>query len=385
VQGFWKGVLVLVGLDATPLIGRRTGIGRYTGELLLGLRSLAAEGDAGISGLVATAFTVRGRGELARLLPPGVADRSRPLPARLLQRAWSRWEYPSVTSLTGRVDVFHGTNFVLPPPGRARGVVTVHDLAFRNAPSSVSTASLALRDLVPRALRRAAVVCTPSRAVADELADAYRLDLDRIQVTPLGVSEDWGRTPRPSPEWLAARGLPERYVLFVGTIEPRKMLPTLLSAMRELRATGTGDVPLVLLGPAGWGPQLDLSGLPPELVVFTGYRPDEEVRRIVAGAAVLAFPSAAEGFGLPPLEAFAAGVPVVASDLPVTREVLGDDAGRASFVPPGDAAALAAALHERLGRPDPAGAAESRRAWASRFTWAATARATAEAYRRAIA
>ena len=108
------------------------------------------------------------------------------------------------------------------------------------------------------------------------------------------------------------------------------------------------------------------------------------MRRIVAGAAVLAFPSAAEGFGLPPLEAFATGVPVVASDLPVTREVLGEDADRATLVPPGDAAGLAAALDERLSRPDLAGAAAARRAWAARYTWSATADATVRAYERAL-
>ncbi|MET0764895.1 MAG: glycosyltransferase family 1 protein [Blastococcus sp.] len=375
---------MLVGLDATPLIGHRTGIGRYTGHLIPALRSLVDSGDAGISGLVATAFTIRGRGELATHLPPGVADRSRPLPARLLQRAWARWEHPTITALAGHVDVFHGTNFVLPPPGRAKGVVTIHDLAFLHSPSSVSAASLALRQLVPRALQRASVVCTPSQAVADEIAEAYRLPGDRIQVTPLGVSDEWARTPVPEPAWLAARGLPERYVLFVGTIEPRKMLPTLVAAMRELQTSDVADTPLVVLGPAGWGPELDLSGLPEGRVLFTGFRNDDEVHRIVAGAGVLAFPSAAEGFGLPPLEAFAAGVPVVASDLPVTREVLGNDPARATLVPPGDGPALAAALHERLTLSDPPGAAESRRAWASRFTWSGTAAATADAYRRAV-
>ena len=229
------------------------------------------------------------------------------------------------------------------------------------------------------------MVCTPSRAVADEVVDAYGVPEDRIQVTPLGVDAAWAATPAPGPEWLTAHGLPARYVLFVGAIEPRKMLPTLVAAKRLLAGTEAGAVPLVLLGPAGWGPQLDLAGLDDGQVVTTGYRSDEEVRRIVAGAAVLAFPSAAEGFGLPPLEAFAAGVPVVASDLPVTREVLGEDAGRATLVPVGDEAALAGALADRLGTTDPPGAAGSRRAWAARFTWAETAAATVRAYRRAAA
>jgi glycosyltransferase involved in cell wall biosynthesis len=373
-----------VGLDATPLLGRRTGIGRYVAQLLPELLH-AAPGAAGtVPELVATAFSLRGRSELAALLPSGVQDRSRPLPARLLQQVWARHEWPVVTSLIGRVDVFHGTNFVLPPTGTARGVLTVHDLAFLHSPATVSTASQRLRELVPRGLSRAAVVCTPSQAVADEVVDVYRLPADRIQVTPLGVSAAWGRAAVPDRDWLSARGLPARYVLFVGTIEPRKMLPTLIEATRLLNGTAAAEVPLVLLGPAGWGPQLDLSGLPPGQVVFTGYREDEEVHRIVAGAALLAFPSAAEGFGLPPLEAFAAGVPVVASDLPVIREVLGDDQDRATLVPPGDAAALAAALHDRLVRSDPPGAAASRREWAEQFSWATTAAATARAYARAV-
>jgi len=374
---------MLVGLDATPLLGRRTGIGRYVAALLPELQRLPAGADGNGLRLVATAFTLRGRGELAALLPAGVRDRSRALPARLLQRVWARAELPSVTSLVGRVDVFHGTNFVLPPPGSARGVVTVHDLAFLHAPATVSTTSQALRDLVPRALARADVVCTPSRAVADEVADAYRLPADRIQVTPLGVDPAWSTTPPPDAAWRAERGLPERYVLFVGTLEPRKMLPTLIEAQRLLQDSAARGVPLVLLGPAGWGPRLDLTGLADDLVHTTGWRPDDDVRRIVAGAAVLAFPSAAEGFGLPPLEAFAAGVPVVASDLPVTREVLGTDTRLADLVPAGDAAALAGALERRLTRPDTDGAVAGRRRRAASFTWAATAAATAEAYRRA--
>lgn len=374
---------MLVGLDATPLLGRRTGIGRYVSGLLPELVRPAA-GTGPPVAVVATAFSLRGRGDLTALLPDGVRDRSRPAPARLLQEIWSRSEWPTVTSLIGRVDVFHGTNFVLPPPGRARGVVTVHDLAFLHSPTTVSAASQRLRQLVPRALSRAAVVCTPSQAVADEIGDAFAVPADRLQVTPLGVDPLWAATPAPGPAWLAGAGLPPRYVLFVGTIEPRKMLPTLIEAKRSLAGTPAGEVPLVLLGPAGWGPQLDLSGIAEDQVVATGWRADEDVRRIVAGAAVLAFPSAAEGFGLPPLEAFATGVPVVASDLPVTREVLGTDPDRATLVPPGDAGALSDALADRLTRTDPAGAAESRRAWAARYTWSATASATVRAYERAL-
>ena len=152
-----------VGLDATPLLGVRTGIGRYTADLLAAL-------STGPDELVATAFTLRGRGALA--VPAGVEVRARPVPARLLQQAWARTSVPSVELLTGPLDVFHGTNFVL-PPSRAAGVVTVHDLAFLRLPATVSAASARYRVLVPRSLRRARVVVTPSRAVAEQLSDAY--------------------------------------------------------------------------------------------------------------------------------------------------------------------------------------------------------------------
>ena len=135
--------------------------------------------------------------------------------------------------LAGRADVVHGTNFVLPPLRRAAGVLTVHDLSYLRYPETVAAASLRYRTLVPRGLRRAAVVVTPSQAVAAEVRAEYGLG-DRVLATPLGVDEGWfGATPMPAAE-LAARGLPERYLLFVGTVEPRKGLPALLSALRLL-------------------------------------------------------------------------------------------------------------------------------------------------------
>ena len=136
---------------------------------------------------------------------------------------------------------------------------------------------------------------------------------------------------------LAGRGLPERYLLFVGTVEPRKGLPALLSALRLLHDSDEADPatpPLVLAGPPGWGPALETAALPPGAVVSAGYLDTADLRRLVAGAALLAYPSVYEGFGLPPLEAFAAGVPVVASDLPVVREVTGE---LAALAPVGDA------------------------------------------------
>ena len=184
-----------VAVDATPLLGVRTGVGRYVEHLLA---ELAQSRDD--LKMRAAAFSLRRRSAL-RTLPSGMRVVHRPAPARLLQRAWRRADVPWAEVLTGRVGVVHGTNFVLPPPRRAAGVVTIHDLTFLHYPDLVDAASLAYRELVPRAVRRAAAVLTPTRAIADEVVDAYRVPADRVRVTPLGVDASWaGATAeRPAP------------------------------------------------------------------------------------------------------------------------------------------------------------------------------------------
>lgn len=363
-----------IGLDATPLLGRLTGVGTYAMALLEQLPSVAPDDE-----LVATALTFRGRDRLAGLLPAGVASRARPVPARLLRTLWGAPGRLPVEALTGPLDVFHATNFVLPPTRRAAGVLTVHDLTYLRHPATVAAASRAYRELVPLGIRRAAVVCTPSRAVADQLADAYAVPPDRLAVTPLGVDPAWASTPVPDAIWLQRHGLPTDYVLAVGTLEPRKNLATLVGAYRLLHQRGVELPALVLVGDEGWGDRLDLAALPDGLVVLTGHLPSDDLRRVVAGARLLVFPSLDEGFGLPPLEALACGVPVLASDLPVTREVLGD---AVAFCDARGPEGLAEAVHRALA--GPVGTPATRRAHAARFTWRATALATHAVYERAI-
>jgi glycosyltransferase involved in cell wall biosynthesis len=355
-------------VDGTPLLGQRSGIGRYTAALL---RELATHTDVDVT---VTAFTARGQVELRAAVPSGVAVRGGPVPARALRALWHRVGWPPTELLATEADVLHATNFVLPPAKRAQGVVTVHDLAFLDRPEFLAPAQRDLPDLVRRSVARAAVVCTPSDAVAQQVSRRLDIPAERIVVTPLGVDPAWSGTGPPSPALRETLGLPPHYLLFVGAAQPRKGLDVLLDA----HAARPDLAPLVLAGPAGWGPRLTTSSR----VHTVGYLDEADLRCVVASAAALVLPSHDEGFGLPVLEAMAAGVPVVCSDLPALREVAG---GLATLVPPGDPAALATALAsvEGAGR-DPVSAA-ARQARAARYTWQACAQATVHAYRKARA
>lgn len=365
-----------VSLDATPLLGNRTGVGRYVDRLVDAL----VEGDHGHGDLQLSLvpFTARRSRHLAAR--PGVHVRHRPFPARVLRALWSRTPIPPVELLAGRCDVFHATNFVLPPSRRAVGVVTIHDLTWALHPSTVTRDVQSYERLVPASVRRAALVLCPSESTAGEVRDFFDLPAERVRCTPLGVDESWSRTPPPSPEQRAWLRLPSRYVLFVGAREPRKNVPLLVAAHEAARRAAPDVVPdLVFAGPPGWGPEASGESA---FVQATGYLAEEELRMAVAGADCLVLPSQYEGFGLPLLEALACGTPVVTTDIPVHREVTG---GHARLVPVGDVDGLAEALIAVLqqGR-DPAADA-ARRKWAAGWTWRRCAELTRQAYDDALA
>lgn len=362
---------MVITLDATPLLGRRTGIGRYVERLVTHLP--AALASVGGDDLRVTTWTWRG-GRVADL-PAGVRQVGPRVPARLLRAAWSRTGVPVAELLVGRTDIVHGTNFVVPPVRRAAAVVTVHDLTYEYHRDTVGADALGYRRLVGRALARGAHVVTPTHAVAAQVIEHYALPPDRVTVTPLGVDESWGRAvPLPAAR-LDERGLPRDYLVFVGGLDPRKNLPRLVAAHAALRASDPSTPALVLAGPAGRESALTGPG-----IHVTGWLDDAELRSLVAGARALVLPSLDEGFGLPALEALAAGRPVVAADIPVLREVTGPHAVLAD---PRDVDAITDALVVVLAAPDDADAVAARRAWAGRFTWERCAIETVAAYRAA--
>ncbi|WP_447004270.1 glycosyltransferase family 4 protein [Saccharothrix isguenensis] len=350
-------------IDGTPLLGQRTGIGRYTAALAEELASMRDDVD-----MRAVAFTLRGWRALRTVLPHDVVARGLPVSARLLRQFWLRMPFPPVELLAGPTDVMHATNFILPPTIRAGGVTTIHDLAFLDAPGDLPASDRRLPELVQQSADRADVICTPTRAVAEVVMERLAVPESKIVVTPLGVDPAWFAARSPSAALRARLGLPSEYLLFVGAGGPRKGLGTLLAA----HSARPSLPPLVLAGPHVANAD--------DRVMRTGYLNDVDLRSVVAGASALVLPSRDEGFGLPVLEALACSVPVVCTDVAALREVAG---GHAVHVPVGDVEALATAMVDAVEAPSTPADQMARRTHASEFTWRKTAEKTVAAYRRA--
>jgi glycosyltransferase involved in cell wall biosynthesis len=292
-----------------------------------------------------------------------------PLPRPLLYESWLRARRPLVERVAGPVDVAHATGFV-PCATRAPLVVTIHDLAWAHAPDRhTRQGHRVLRRSLDVTRDVAALVVTSSEASRDDL-EAHGIDAARLRVVPLGVDEPRA-TLADVAEVRLAYGLPPRFVLFVGTLEPRKNLRRLAAAMARLDVA----TPLVVAGPTGWGDAV--SGVDGD-VRFLGFVPSPHKRALFAAADVFAYPSEFEGFGLPVLEAMAQGTPVVTSDGTSTEEVAG---GAAVLVDPFDVDAIAGGIEDAFRRADELGTAGFRRAAA--MSWDTSAQATLEVYREA--
>ncbi|HEU5083800.1 MAG TPA: glycosyltransferase family 1 protein [Acidimicrobiales bacterium] len=321
-----------VAVDATPLLDRRTGVGIFTAALL---RGLGARDDVAT---VAFPVSISGRRRLRELVPPGVSVRTPPLPARALHARWQRHSTPRIDRLVGRPDVVHGPNFVV-PPARAARVATVHDLTTVRFPELCHADTLRFPDIVRRAAAEGAWIHTVSHAVRDEVVTELGLDPERVVAVPNGFDP-----PQGDPATGRRLAGVEHYVLAVGTVEPRKDLPSLVRAVDRL-ADDDPDVVLVHAGGDGWGIDAFEAAVRamrhPHRLRRLGHVPHDQLGHLYAGARVFAYPSVYEGFGLPVLEAMSAGVPVVTTDVPAIREVAGD---AALVVPVGDVDALAEAV-----------------------------------------
>lgn len=360
---------------------RRAGVSHYIEQVLLHLAQIDRANHY-------TVYTTRGLDQAALGLPANFVVKPSRLPTinPRVRIPWEQGIAPLI--LRGTADLYHGCLNVAPLLSPVPTVITIHDLAFIRFPQTFRAYNRIYLDLATRlSARRASRILAVSEHTKREVVGLLGIPPERVIVTPNAARSHF-RPPAPATiEQLRARhGLPERFVLYVGTLEPRKNLTTLLEAF-TLVSRSVPDVPLLIGGGKGWMyepifarlEQLNLR----DRVKFAGYLPEEELPLWYAAATVFVFPSIYEGFGMPPLEAMACGTPVITSNTSSLPEVVGD-AGL--MVAPTDTIGLAEAIRRVLVDADLRAELRQRGlARARRFSWADTAAKTLVAYREAVA
>ncbi len=335
-----------IGIDYTAAVQQRAGIGRYTRNLVRALAAIDRENEYVL-------FAAVGRGRpVDEDWPSNFRVRSVPLSDRTMAILWHRLRVPlPIEAFIGPVDLFYSPDFVLPPT-RARTVLTVHDLSFVRMPECADPNLRAyLNKAVPRSVHRADLVLADSQNTKRDLVELLGVNPQQIEVIYPGVEERF----RPIEDQALLENvrrrydLPARFILGLGTLEPRKNFPRLIEAFASLQVGKFASLHLVIAGRPGWlyegifaaVERLGLEGK----VAFPGFIADEDLPALYNLAELFVFPSLYEGFGLPPLEAMACGVPVVASNSSSLPEVVGE---AALTVDPMDVKGLAEAMGRLL-------------------------------------
>jgi len=363
---------VRIGIDARILAYRRGGIARYIAHLLPALTALDSTTDYRV--LYSRRERNRRRfGRNVRLVTLWTPPHHR----------LERWALGAEVARL-RLDLLHSPDFIPPAFGARRFVVTVHDLNFLHYPQFLTPESRRYyAGQIRWAVRCADHVLADSEATRQDLIRLLDVPPTKVTTVHLGVDPLFGPLPRQTVKATLTRyGLKPGYLLFVGTLEPRKNLPGLFAAYRILLDRGATAAPLVVVGGRGWLYEDVFTSVEDlaltDRVRFLHNVPNTDLPAFYNGAQLLILPSFYEGFGLPALEAMACGTPVVVSNRGSLPEVVGD-AG--TLVDPEDVEGIAAGIAALLEDPErQERLADLGRARAAEFTWEKTARKTLEVY-----
>ncbi len=349
------------------------------------LEGLAGLAEAG--GITPFYFSFHSQVDLPPAVYKEMAPRDRKIPGRILSLGWKRLGFPLLELLIRGMYVYHFPDFIARPVRKKPVVTTVYDLSFKRFPEFTEAKNLRyLEASLPKSLERSDRIIVISRFTRDELISLYPVSSGKVVVVEGGI-EDAFRRSLTADELLRTRyrfHLPEKYLLTVGTWEPRKNLVRLLEAWAALRSEGKlGGYKMVLAGLKGWLcgeiEQKFRNQAGQRGVMSLGYVPRSALPAVYRCASGFVYPSLYEGQGLPPLEAMASGVPVAAARAGSLPEMLGEAALYFDPTDPGD---IARAIEAILTRPElGAELAEKGKRQSARFTWERAARMTLDVYR----
>jgi glycosyltransferase involved in cell wall biosynthesis len=379
-----------IGLDGIPLTEAKAGIGHYTAELSAELARQSPVDDFEL--ILPDRFEVAADAQVRDADETQTANGSNlrvvRAPSEGVRLRWWSMGLPLHARERG-LALFHGTNYHVPVWDTCPTVVTVHDLSpLLHADTHRAELVRRARLRLPAMVRAATYIVTDSESVKREVCEHFNARPARVVSVPLAPRRSFRPVPAHESAQVRRRlGVEDDFLLFVGTVEPRKNLSTLVRAYAELVRATDFRPQLVIAGGRGWlnDELLDLIEREEltKRTLFTGYVSDEELRALYSSCAISIYPSVYEGFGLPPLEAMSCGAAVVASRIPVLEETCGKGAAR--LVDPLDFREMARTLAHLLADPDArAGLSRAGRARAAEYTWERTARLTREVYEEAI-
>ena len=365
------------GLDGIPLNQSLTGVGHYTLELAHALARIASEDHFEL----VSPLPYLPRPELKA---PSNLQFTQPKLNALDRRFWWQVGLPRYIRRS-RFNLFHGTNYSVPLFKPCSTVVTVHDLSLLLWPQThAQHLSRRARWRLPLMARRADAIIVPSQSIKAEVCEHLKIDDSKITVIPEAPRSSFWQVP--IAETVAVRrrlNIGDDFILFVGTIEPRKNLLTLVRAFAEVLRNRACETQLVLAGSEGWltGELHDFlrTAEVSERVRFAGYLADDDLRALYSSCRIFVYPSLYEGFGLPLLEAMRCGAPVITSNIPSIRETVGD---AALLVSPTDVHELAGSLMQLIeNQSERERRSAAGKQHALKFSWDRAATATLEVYR----